>query len=136
MMLRPRTLEGGDLAWLFPVLNLYATVDKLFAKYEDKTVSYIYAVGAIDTLFVFFLFAFFSSKAQSPYFAVLAICRSASVATKTLLYLLYSWEHILPAWRWPVAAMNGQWIILPVFVILSISKRLNAALKVPPGKEA
>lgn len=136
IMLRPRSLEGGDLAWMFPLFHIYARVDALFVLYELKIVKYIYSLGGFDILLCMYLYAMFRANASKPSFAIVAICRAVFTTTKTLLYLMYSFDYIVPAWRIPVYLMNGQWLIVPLCVLWQVSDRLIAALKDPTSKES
>lgn len=124
MILRPRSAKGGDLAFLFPIFNYYATKDKVYANHHDKTVQFIYALSPVDLIAVAYLLVWFSSCAHQPSFALLCIYREVFVATKTSIYLMYSYQHIVPSWRLFVTIMNGQWIIIPVFVVAIIHKQL------------
>lgn len=125
--LRPRSQDGGDLAWLFPLFNIYARADSLFRD-EDRAVECIYSISAIDLLIVLFLFVSFRANAQKPWYAILAIVRAVFVATKTLLYGLYSVPYITPKWRLPIFLMNGQWFVVPCIVICIVSHRIVQAL--------
>lgn len=136
IMLRPRSLAGGDLAWMFPMFNLYAQVDELFVLYELKVVKYIYMLGGFDILFCIYLFASFIANESKPSFAVLAIYRAVFVFTKTLIYLMYSYDYIVPAWRIPVLFINGQFCIFPLLVLWHVSNRLIAAAKDSNSKQA
>lgn len=73
-MLRPGSLEDGDLAFLFRQFHVYARVDKLFRDYGDRTVKYIYYIGGWNILACGYFFAFF--RLDHPWFAIACICRS------------------------------------------------------------
>lgn len=130
IQLRPRSMDGGDLAVFFTPMNFYAKVDSLFKKHNDMTVHYIYLIGGFDLILIAFLAFLFPSFSTNPYFAVVAIVREAAVATKTLIYLLYSIRFILPRWRIPVTMLNGQWVIFPAIVIRSIATHVANALRI------
>lgn len=121
---------------MFPLFNIYARVDALFVQYELKIVKYIYILGGFDILLCMYLYAMFHANTSQPSFALLAICRAVFVSTKTVLYLMYSFDYIVPAWRIPVYIMNVQWFIVPVFVLWQVSDRLIAAVKGSNSKES
>lgn len=126
--LRPRSLKGGDLAFLFPIFNYYLTKDTLFANYRDKVVDYIYNLGFIDIIAVIFLLLNFNSHTHSATFALLCVCREIFVATKTMLYIMYSTEHIVPSWRLFLTVLNGQWVFIPIVAVFSINNLFLEAL--------
>lgn len=125
--LRPRSQEGGDLAWLFPIFNIYARFDSLFRD-SDRAVGCIYLISVIDILIIIFLCTSFQLNARKPWYALLVIVRAVFVMCKTLLYVLYSVPFIAPNWRFPILFMNSQWIIVPVIVALAVSRRVVQAL--------
>lgn len=127
MMSRPRSLEGGDLAHLFPLFNFYATKDYLFRDYSDRTARYIYYLGGIDLIVLMFLLFRFRRFQCHPAFAVLSICREVLVFTKTAIYLMYSWRFIVRSWRLFVTVLNGQWCLFPVIITVSVTNRIVAA---------
>lgn len=124
IMLRPRSLEGGDLAYLFRILNIYARVDKLFSDYKNKFVHYIYLLGTFDIAICFYLWASFQRNAATPAFAIACICREVFVSTKTALYLLYSFDFIAPRWRVPVYLMNSLFVLLPAVIVWQVSRAI------------
>lgn len=136
IMLRPRSLTGGDLAWLFRIFNVYAEIDQLFKDQSHNIVWCIYALSTIDIILLSFLFATFSSRMHKPSFALLAMCRAVFIATKTAIYLLYSIDHIAPRWLVPVNIMNGQWVFVPALIIWQVSAKLLARIDNPNMKES
>lgn len=125
--LRPRSLKGGDLAFLFPIFNYYVAKDTLFANYRDKVVNYIYNLGFIDIIAVIILYLNFNSHSHSPTFALLCVSREVFVATKTMIYIMYSTEYIVPSWRLFLTVLNGQWVLIPIMAVISINSLfLNA----------
>lgn len=128
IMLRPHSLSGGKLARFFTIFNIYAKVDLLFAQYKNKIVFYIYILGFFDILLVMFLISGFETRSSDPYFALIALCREVFVFTKTMVYLMYSYDFILPRWRIPVYIMNAQWALIPVLVVNALFKSITATL--------
>lgn len=127
IMLRPRSLEGGDLAFLFPIFNFYATKDSLFHDHYDLTVKYIYYLGGFDLVVLIFLMVRFRDLRYHPAFAVLSICREVLLFTKTAIYVMYSWHFIVPSWRLFITALNSQWCFIPVVITFAVKNRIVAA---------
>lgn len=124
IVLRPRTLEGGDLAPFFKLFNLYAEKDPLFRDTQDRTLKYLYFLGTFDLIFISTLWWSFPDNKSDISFAVYCICREIFVATKTALYVLYSWKFIDRSWRVPIAVMLGLWLYLPLLVVWVIKNHL------------
>jgi hypothetical protein len=118
IVLRPRTLEsrGGDLAYLFPMFQVYARLDYLFDDTDDDLVYYIYHVFQPLSLLIISFLAFRLRRAASVSVALLCIVEAVCTATKTLLYLLYSWRHIVPVARIPISIMNSSWVLVPMLI--------------------
>lgn len=125
IVLRPRTLEGGDLAAFFKLFNLYAKKDRLFRDTQDRTLKFLYYLGTFDLIFVTVFWWSFPDNKSNISFAIYCICREIFVATKTALYLLYSWKFIDPFWRFPIFAMLGLWIYLPLIVVWVIKTHIE-----------
>lgn len=129
IMLRPRSLASGDLAYLFGPINLYAQYDPLFAEPAHKITFYIYVIGAFDLAlcaYLFYILTVDTLSRERPSTAVLALVRAASIATKTAVYVMYSWEY-LASYQIAITAMNSTWILVPICVAISVSNRLCAA---------
>lgn len=124
IVLRPRTLEGGDLQQYFKLFNIYAKKDRLFSDVRDRTLKFLYALGAFDLFFVSAFWWSFSENKSSVSFAIYCISREIFVATKTALYLLYSWKFIDPSWRFPIITMVGVWFYMPLFVAWTIKNHV------------
>lgn len=127
--LRPHSLTGGRLAFLFPAFNLYATKDALFFDTSDLTTRCIYVVCGLDVLVVFYLVLAGARTRRRPSYALLCMAREVSVATKTAVYLMYSYYFIVPSWRVGTTIMNGTWVWIPLLVCLAIGSRISKALE-------
>lgn len=136
IMLRPRSLTGGDLGWLFRIFNIYAEVDSLFKDYSNNVTWCIYAVGTIDLFLISFLYTTFNSRMNKTSFAILAVCRAVFVATKTSIYLLYSLEFMSQFWIVPITIMNSTWVWVPAIIIWHVSAKLVTAVKESEVKES
>ncbi|CDF34661.1 unnamed protein product [Chondrus crispus] len=129
VVLRPRTFEDGDLGWLCKIFNVYAKIDTLFLDESDKFLKFTYFLGGIDILLCLYLTISFNTQKTQASFAVLAICRATSVCTKTLLYMIYSYDFILPQWRLAIYLLFSPFCLFPLAVILNVSTRLTSVLK-------
>lgn len=128
IQLRPMSLTGGSLGFLFPLFNLYAEKDKLFADVDDSTTKCIYFLGMMDIfLFLYLIYNFSRSKGNVKY-SIACLVREVFVATKTALYLMYSYDHIVPSWRLGITVMNSTWVIVPIIVSFAITNRIAAAM--------
>lgn len=129
VMLRPRSLTGGDLAHIFSLFNVYARVDTLFAKTDDAALGCIYILSFFDILFVLYICLNFKSSSHHIRFVLLCFCREMFVFTNTLLYLMYSWPFIIPSWQIPVTMLNSQWCIIPIAIVTQLCSRIIVALE-------
>lgn len=134
IQLRPRSLPDGNLSAPFAIFNLYATKDTLFLQHGDRAVKAIYAVGTLDVLFCLLLSTTLRPTASASgtghaTFAVLCLVRECVVATKTVIYLLYSWPFIERGWRVPITAMNTAWVVVPCLAVVSIGKAIGAVVQ-------
>lgn len=127
IVLRPRSFPSGDLARYFGPVNLYARYDLVFADQNDPVVPYIYAVGFLDILMdliLCFLFFTDSDAFARPPVALLAIFQSVEVITKTLIYLMYSWDKLVEPFRVAITVMNSLWVVIPLLVFTTTAGRI------------
>lgn len=127
VILRPRSLPGGDLAYLFEIFNVYAEIDLLFSDTQDRTLKFIYTLNGLDILFIIILMLCLRGQSHRPGYAVACICREVFLFTKTFLYILYSWQFILPSWRLSISLLNSLWCVIPVTIVLAVHNRLTTA---------
>lgn len=126
IILRPHSLTGGSLAHLFPLFNYYATKDALFADVSDRTTRVIYFLGGLDVLVILY---FVLAPSNSVRFALLCLCREVAVATKTAVYVLYSYYYIVPSWRVGTTIMNSSWVYIPLINCYCIVCRIVDAMQ-------
>jgi hypothetical protein len=129
VVLRPRTLEsrGGDLAYLFPIFQVYAKLDTLFDNTDDDLVHYIYFVCQPISLAIIFCLAIRLRRSASVAVALCCIVEGAFTFTKTLLYVLYSWKHIVPSARIPISVMNATWGVVSAWIAYRASIEVSSA---------
>jgi len=128
IMMRPRSVKGGDLEWLFTPFNYYCTLDSLFCDESNKIVFYIYLLGLLDVLLNLYLLATFKANIRKPSFALLAVWDGVFVATKTAVYLMYSQDFLLPTAKILVTAMNSMWFFFPLLIAWGASNRMIRAV--------
>lgn len=125
VILRPATFPGGSLGFLFPVFHYYMTKDTVFADLGDRALKSIYVLGVIDALLVFYLLYAFGRMRGQPWFLMLCFFREVMVMTKTALYVMYSYYHIVPSWRLFLTLLNGAWVYIPVLCCVGLTSRLQ-----------
>lgn len=139
VLLRPRTLVGGDLHYLFSPYALYIEVDRLYGDLEDKFVVAQSLMNLLEVgLALIGLFWYVrSSKAASCARwcgSLLMLIAQSMTLGKTVLYIgldwMQGWKHtahndtvtFLSLYLLP----NGMWIWMPAVVICSIFGRVVA----------
>lgn len=126
VVLRPRSLAsaGGDLAYLFPVFQTYAELDYLFADVHDRFLNIVYHIcQPIDLLCIAYL-CVNAREMVSIETAMLCIAEAMFCATKTFIYLCYSWAFIIPVARIPVTIMNSTWAVVPMLLTVKVYKAI------------
>jgi hypothetical protein len=131
VILRPRTLEsrGGDLAYLFPIFQVYAKLDTLFDNMDDDLVHYIYFVCQPVSLLIILCLAIRLRRAASIPVALCCIAEGVFTFTKTLLYVLYSWRHIVSSARIPISIMNAAWGFVSALIAYRASVEISSAFE-------
>lgn len=125
VILRPATFPGGSLGFLFPVYHYYMTKDTVFSDLGDRALKSIYVLGVIDALLVFYLLYAFGRMRAHPWFLLLCFFREVMVMTKTAIYVMYSYYHIIPSWRLFLTLLNGAWVYIPILCCVGLTARLQ-----------
>lgn len=133
ILLRPRSLEDGDLGWLFPIFHIYARIDSLF-KDKDLVVQCIYVIGLLDIIFMTYLMVCYGRYSRNISYALLVIIRASGLAVKTAVYLMYSYSFIVPRWVIPVMMMNSLWVTVPLLIISNVSRNIVAEFETIQSK--
>lgn len=140
--MRPDSMPGGSLHWIWKPYALYGTIDLTYGKMEDtgwaEAQSVMNLVEAGAQLWYFVLLARRSPAAWLVAFGVLLLTLS-----KTVLYFLIEhfsgWKNTShnDAWTfWTLFVLpNGVWIVVPALCAWVLYARLAAALRQVVRKE-
>ncbi|XP_001633783.2 uncharacterized protein LOC5513583 [Nematostella vectensis] len=136
VILRPRTLPGGDLNYLVKPYNLYFPVDKRYADMEDT-----FGVGQswMNLVEAFLNIIALSLHLRSSTFsAIMALIVCTMTWAKTILYFLVSTElcggaHYIAHNPWKDLILfyylpNGIWIVVPLICMLILAQEINAVM--------
>ncbi|TKY87139.1 hypothetical protein EX895_003816 [Sporisorium graminicola] len=148
ILLRPRSMLGGDLHWIWSPYSLYMTVDYIYGlpSWDSKdgfpAAQSLMNVGeSILNLFYIYLVhikATPAALAVAPIWGLIAVTMTLS---KTILYVLNDfccgwcktghndWYTLIVYWILP----NGLWILFPTIIAFILIRELSASLKVAAG---
>ncbi|SPO23243.1 related to Adiponectin receptor 1 [Ustilago trichophora] len=148
ILLRPRSMLGGDLHWIWSPYSLYMNVDYIYGlpSWDTKdgfpAAQSLMNVGeSILNLFYIYLVhikATPSSLAVAPIWGLVAVTMTLS---KTILYVLNDfccgwcktghndWYTLFVYWILP----NGLWILFPAIIAYVFIRELSVSLKVAAG---
>ncbi|KAH7107997.1 hypothetical protein BKA62DRAFT_2538 [Auriculariales sp. MPI-PUGE-AT-0066] len=140
-LMRPRSMRGGDLHWIWKPYSLYQDVDLVYGlkALEDNngfTSSQAF-MNIVETLLnLYYVYGVhFSPNAAAP---VIGLCAATMTLSKTVLYWgneyfcsycavghnnLYD---LIVLWIIP----NGIWLVFPTFVILRLARQITQQLSV------
>lgn len=133
VLLRPRTLPGGDLNYLVKPYNIYITVDQ---RYKDLKDDFLLGVAWMNLFEVAIkICALLLHHSSSSWSQLTSFMVSTMTWSKTMLFLLLStpcchgghdyhagvsWQKLVLIYIIP----NGIWIVLPFACMVSLGKRL------------
>ena len=134
VVLRPRTMPGGDLNWLYQPYNLYIEVDKRYGDLNDPFVlaqSYLNFVEVAMSLAAVMMHFSKDERCQPLAFVTLAF-----TLWKTVIYMLQYAEfcgggayhmhndafHMVVCFLIP----NTLWIVMPSLGLVALWNRLRA----------
>lgn len=126
IVLRPRSLASadGDFAYLFPLFQTYASLDLLFSDLGDPLLRIIYHIcQPIDMLFILYL-AVQLRPQTTLVVALLCVVEAVFCATKTFIYLCYSWTFLVPYARLPITIMNSMWVLVPLALSYKVAQAI------------
>jgi len=125
---------------IFSPLDLYSTLDGAFGNAADTTVRALYLIGVLDLLLqgVILRYVLMINNGRNPggesatlklqlqlRVALLVVIQSAELATKTAVYLIYSWPFIRSSVRIPITLMNSIWTVAPLLLIGDVVQRVT-----------
>ncbi len=133
MLFGPFKSSGTLVQTMFSPLDYYATFDAAFNP-ADIVVRCIYIVGIADILAQIAIFAAMIRRpdiAADFTFAMCVVIQSTELATKTLVYLMYSASLTEGLVVIPMTLMNGMWCAVPAMLIFTIMRRCAQTVNKP-----
>jgi hypothetical protein len=127
LLLRPRSLTGGDLAHLFSLHNeIYLAADPQFADAKNRAAIAQGWINCIELAIA--LFALFALSGARR-FGVLAIVSAAGLA-KTVFYFASTdvYDYSSPEFWKGVGAPVAAWVVVPPLVIRTCLNRIDAMI--------
>ncbi|GAA5979215.1 hypothetical protein JCM10908_002840 [Rhodotorula pacifica] len=140
MLLRPRTMPGGDLSWFWKPYVLYAKTDLVYSREAFENKDGFAAAQSIMNVVESILNVIFLVLAarHSPVAVLVGAIATAMTASKTILYWLCD---ILSDWSmtghnsrfdwWLLYALpNGPWILFPTLIAAHFYAQIAKSLRV------
>lgn len=142
MLLRPRTLKDGDLAFLFSGHVLYSTIDIKYGDMEDHFVIAQSLLNLAEVLISIIVLAMhFRSDSRAP---LLAFLVQAFVFWKTALYLiqytpLCNGQKLVEHLDWVTyitlfLGTNGWWLVIPCLSLIHLWKVISSSINDAPDE--
>ncbi|KAJ3476529.1 hypothetical protein NLI96_g11098 [Meripilus lineatus] len=139
--MRPRSMVGGDLHWIWKPYGKYQEVDLLYgaAAFEngDGFTNAQAALNVVETL-MNLGYLFLAHIAPTPVAPLLGFASAVMTLSKTVLYWAQeyycggcavghnNWQTLLAYWIIP----GGSWLIVPTLVIIRLGKDIARSLHV------
>jgi len=138
-LMRPRSMVGGDLHWIWEPYSIYQEVDYVYGvKALEENNGFTNAqsfMNIVETLMnVAYAYLAHTGWAPAP---VLGIAAATMTLSKTVLYWLVeyycgfcaighnTWKDLVVYWIIP----NGFWLVVPSMIIWRLTRDVAAALK-------
>jgi len=135
VLLRPRTLPGGDLHQFWAPYSIYIEIDKLYGNLTDQFVKWQSVLNLVECVInTITIIALLSSSIRTKHFGTfLAFAVNAFTFWKTVLYFLYDLPHCLPPrdnleFFLLYILPNGTWLVMPLLCMFGIGKRVSNQL--------
>lgn len=143
VLLRPATMEGGELFRYFSGYALYIKYDTLYGNLTDSFVviqSWLNLVE-VSLILAAVLLSLSACPIKKLVSALVVLASSAFVFWKTVIYVLYSHDFTTEAVKnlTPDALLcfvipSSLWIIFPLLAVLTVIKNVAAYVKGLNGK--
>jgi len=138
-MMRPRSMKGGDLHWIWKPYALYQEVDYVYGMPSflsgDGFTNAQSLLNIIETL-TNIVYLYLAHIAQWPAAPIIGFGAALMTLSKTILYWAQEyycgfcavghnklWDLVF-LWIVP----NGLWIVVPTFIVLQLGKDLTESL--------
>jgi hypothetical protein len=140
-LLRPRSMQGGDLYWIYKPYSLYIAVDKMYGDLKGETVLSFIIIQSWCNLAesaLNFLAAYLSKQAgastrKSLVAGLLALTSLCFTFWKTMIYFAFGREHAKHnTWDMYISLYllpNGLWILMPFFSMLGVARNIVRLVK-------
>ncbi|KZW00855.1 hypothetical protein EXIGLDRAFT_603719 [Exidia glandulosa HHB12029] len=140
-LMRPRSMRGGDLHWIWKPYSLYQDVDLVYGvKALEENNGFTSAQSAMNLIetFLNLYYVYLTHVSPSPYAPVVGISSAVMTLSKTVLYWLVEYYcnycavghnnvvDLITLWIIP----NGIWLIVPTLVIIRLGKDIARSLSV------
>ncbi|GAA5974132.1 hypothetical protein JCM11641_003455 [Rhodosporidiobolus odoratus] len=139
-LLRPRSMEGGDLFWLWSPYSLYAETDLVYGQAMFERGDGFTSAQAIMNLIESFLNAvtLYLFSRQSPVAILAGFSATLMTASKTVLYWLCDQQsgwaltghNSRKDWWILFAIPNGAWIVFPTLIAVLFGQQIALSLRV------
>ncbi|PWN52951.1 HlyIII-domain-containing protein [Violaceomyces palustris] len=148
ILLRPRSMTGGDLHWIWAPYSLYKDIDYIYGfpsldtndgfPAAQSTMNIVESLLNLYYLYKVYIVATPSARAEAPVPLLAALVMTAS---KTVLYFLNDhycgwcktghndWKTFIVLWVIP----NTPWIIIPTLISIYLAREIQSNLRVAAG---
>ncbi|KAG8988094.1 hypothetical protein FRB94_001106 [Tulasnella sp. JGI-2019a] len=138
-LLRPRSMEGGDLAWIWKPYIRYTTIDLTYGwEAFNNNEGFTGAQAAMNVIETTINFIYLYLGSDAPLAPLVGFLASSMTLSKTILYMLREYycgwcgvrqndlETLIFLWIFP----NVLWILLPTIIMYILGKDLAASLRI------
>ncbi|KAN0060360.1 hypothetical protein ACQY0O_007689 [Thecaphora frezii] len=151
VFLRPRSMKGGDLSWIWAPYELYGDIDHLYGfkawDARDGLPAALSALNVVETCLNFaYVYLAHSTRSPAKMAAAPLVGFTAVTMTlsKTVLYILNdyfcdwcktghnSWHDRMFLWIIP----NSLWVLIPSLIMYVLGRELYQNLKIVEGAKA
>ncbi|KAK0186884.1 hypothetical protein F5146DRAFT_1067757 [Armillaria mellea] len=144
LFLRPRSMEGGDLHWIWQPYSIYQNIDYIYgvpALAEKDGFPNAQSLLNIMENFMNIAYLYLAYVVRWPPANLVAFTSANLTLAKTLLYWVQEYycgwcnighnrpQDLIQYWIIP----NGLWLVVPSFIILRLGKDLIASLNLAYG---
>ncbi|KAI0035529.1 hypothetical protein K488DRAFT_16856, partial [Vararia minispora EC-137] len=144
--MRPRSMAGGDLHWLWEPYSIYQNVDLVYGvkAYEDMD-GFTNAqsfMNVIETLLNIY-YVYLAHVSASPAATVVGFAAAVMTLSKTVLYWLQEYfcgycavghnttHDLIVYWIIP----NGFWIVVPSLIVYVLGRDISKSLRIAASAE-
>jgi len=128
VLLRPRSMEGGDLSFVFAPYKKYITVDLGYGIIDDGFVNGQAVLNIPEVL----LSLYSTTAADKPHGVFWAFTAAILTLAKTVLYMAVEWGHNFAYVRhndlFTLVTLfiipNGLWIVIPLCIAWNTGKQI------------